>query len=125
MGENLVGHVDEQGWPLLTVRIKGARTEVLLEAVIDTGFDGSLCVPVEVAVQLGLDLVGFQTVEYADGRQSRELVFLGSVILGDQEKQLEISLTEAQEALIGTALLADYTLEINFSQKSVLLRKNT
>ena len=63
-------------------------------------------------------------MEYADGRQSRELVFLGSVILGDQEKQLEISLTEAQEALIGTALLTDCTLEINFSQKSVLLRKN-
>ena len=62
MSEGLVGHVDEQGWPLLTVQIKGARTEVPLEAVIDTGFDGSLCVPVEVAVQLGLDLIGFQTV---------------------------------------------------------------
>ena len=104
------------------MRIKGARAEVTLEAVIDTGFDGSLCVPVEVAVQLGLELVGFQTVEYADGRRARELVFLGSVVLGDQERKLEISVTDAQEVLIGTGLLMGYTLEINFPRKSVRLQ---
>jgi predicted aspartyl protease len=81
----------------------------------------AICAPVEVAVQLGLELVGFQTVEYADGRRTRELVFLGSVVLGGQEKRAEISLTEAQEILIGTGLLADYTLEINFPQRSVRL----
>jgi clan AA aspartic protease len=104
------------------VQIKGARAEVTLEAVIDTGFDGSLCMPVEVAVQLGLELIGFQTVEYADGRMSRELVFLGSMILAGQERKVEISLTDAQEALVGTELLAHYTLEINFPRKSVRLR---
>jgi clan AA aspartic protease len=122
VSEEVVGHVDEQGWPLLPVLIKGARAEVTLEAVIDTGFDGSLCVPVEVAVQLGLELIGFQTVEYADGRRSRELVFLGSVVLAGQERKVEISLTDAQEALVGTELLAHFTLEINFPQKSVRLR---
>lgn len=125
MSEEVVGHVDERGWPVLSVQIKGARSEVTLGAVIDTGFDGFVCVPVEVAVQLGLELVGFQTVEYADGRKARELVFLGSVILAGRERKVEISLTEAQEALIGTGLLADYRLEIDFPRRSVRLREGT
>ncbi|MGH7963037.1 MAG: hypothetical protein ACRERD_14605 [Candidatus Binatia bacterium] len=77
--------------------------------------------PVEVAVQLGLELVGSQTVEYAGGRKNRELVFLGFVVLAGQERKVEISLTDAQEALVGTALLAPYTLEIDFPHRSVRL----
>jgi len=46
-----------------------------LRAVVDTGFDGAVCLPVSIAVNLGLELVGREFVEYADGRVVRELLF--------------------------------------------------
>lgn len=125
MKKQFTGYFDEHGQPVLQVTVKGSRTQVLLEAIIDTGFDGFICLPVELAIQLGLELIGFQTVEYADGRRVRELVFLGSVILADREMTVEISLTNSQDTLLGTGLLEDYVVEINFHCKTVRLWKDS
>ena len=46
--------------------------EIAVDAVIDTGFDGYLCLPVQLAIQLGLELSGSIKVELADGSIKRE-----------------------------------------------------
>ncbi|MEM2128018.1 MAG: hypothetical protein QXH67_07345, partial [Candidatus Bathyarchaeia archaeon] len=61
------GYVDELNRPRLSINVIGGRAEAKLDALIDTGFDGSLCIPVGIAVQLGLDLTGVTYVELADG----------------------------------------------------------
>ena len=46
--------------------------------MVDSGFDGFLCLPIEVAVGLGLELVTTIPVELADGTvNENELVFAG------------------------------------------------
>ena len=101
--------------PTLEIEALGARGSVMITALLDTGFDGEVCLPTEVAVSLGLKLVAQQWVEYADGRQERDLVFAGQVRFLDQVRPVEVGLTESEEALIGTGLLADCLLFIDFS----------
>ena len=51
--------------PTATVEVIGSRQTMELTAIVDTGFDGDLCIPIRVAVPLGLELVGEEFVELA------------------------------------------------------------
>lgn len=93
--------------PRIDIQVIGAGCSVALTALLDTGFNGEVCLPTDIAVSLGLELVARRWVEYADGRQERELVFIGDVRFLDEVRSVEIVLTEGEEALIGTGLLAD------------------
>lgn len=81
--------------------------------------DGWICLPVPIAIHLALELYGSQTVELADGTRKRELVFTAQVVLGDEQKQIDIILTESEDALLGTGLLADSVLTIDFVDRTL------
>jgi clan AA aspartic protease len=91
--------------------------EIAVDAVIDTGFDGYLCLPVQLAIQLGLELSGSIKVELADGSIKRELVFSGLTKFGEEAKKARITLTESMNALIGTKMFSH--LGIDFDLKRV------
>ncbi|HID63441.1 MAG TPA: hypothetical protein EYP49_11990 [Anaerolineae bacterium] len=55
----------------------------------------------------------------ADGTRKRELVFTAQVVLGDEQKQIDIILTESEDALLGTGLLADSVLTIDFVDRTL------
>jgi len=63
-----------------------------------------------------------QLVELADGTRRRELVFEGLITLGEEEKRADIILTEARDTLLGTGLLLDSILEIDFAKRKVEIR---
>ncbi len=109
--------------PYVDIEVVGARTSVTVTALLDTGFDGQVCVPTDVAVTLGLELISRQWVEYADGRRERELVFAGEVRFLGEVRPVEITLTESDEALIGTELLADCTLFVDFTTGDIRIEK--
>ena len=104
-----------------TVRIEaiGSRQTLALNAIVDTGFDGDLCLPIRLAVQLGLELIGEQLIELADGTQRKELVFAGSVGLFGATREVQIMLTNSEDALIGTSLLNHYPTSPLNSQSPV------
>lgn len=96
--------------------------ETDIDAIIDTGFDGYLCLLVQIAIQLGLELRGAQVSELADGSTRNELVFIGQAAFENQSNaEVEILLTESEDALLGVALLMPYKLEINFSERIVFI----
>lgn len=99
--------------------IIGLRDQITIEALLDTGFDGWICLPVPIAIHLGLELYGSQTVELANGTRKRELVFTGQAVFGDEQKQIDIILTESEDALLGTGLLADSVLTIDFVDRTL------
>jgi len=57
------GHIDELYQALISISIIGIRDEVVLDAVVDTGFSGEVCLPVPIAIQLGLELWGSEEFE--------------------------------------------------------------
>ena len=75
--------------------------------------------PVQIAIQLGLELCGLQRVELADGSRKNELVFAGIARLGERQGEVEITLTESKDTLIGTHLLLGHALEIDYVGKTV------
>ncbi|MFQ6043496.1 MAG: hypothetical protein ACE5PV_21790 [Candidatus Poribacteria bacterium] len=118
------GYLDENDQPRIIVIVTGIRKETSFDAIIDTGFDGYLCLPVQIAIQVGLELYGAQVSELADGSMRDELVFIGQVALENQPNvEVEISLTESEDALVGVALLTPYKLEIDFPKRMVFIER--
>ncbi len=119
------GYLNEVGSPKIAITVRGARGDLTLDALIDTGFDGDLCLPVSVAIELGLDLCGVERIQLADGSLRDELVFLGEAGFGGHPlEEVEILLTESDEALIGTGFLKAWKLTIDFPAQSVTLQRS-
>ena len=120
------GRLDAYHQPRVAITVRGARRDVTLEVVIDTGFDGQLCLPVSLAVEIGLELYGAQQTQLADGSIKSDLVFLGQAgFVGQRTQEVEILLTESDDALLGVGFLMDWRLEIDFSQRLVQLHPRT
>jgi clan AA aspartic protease len=100
--------------PLASIEAVGSRQSHVLTAIVDTGFSGELCLPTQIAVQLGLELIGEELIELADGTQKQQLVFTGSVRFFGEIHKVEIMLTNSGDALIGTRLVNKYKLSIEF-----------
>lgn len=101
----------------------GSRGSVRLSALIDTGFSDELCLPIDVAVELGLELLSRQKFVLADGSMRSELAFAGRVRFLDEERAVGILLTDLDEALIGISLLQDCRLTIDFKKERVSLKR--
>jgi len=114
------GYFDEYRQPRIRITVVGTHGEATVDAVIDTGFDGDLCLPILIAIKLGLELRDVMSVELADGTIKQELLFAGVVQLGRQRKDVNILLTESDDALLGMNLLS--YLELDFVNRTVRLR---
>ena len=95
-----------------------------LWTLVDTGFDGWVCLPTPIAIQLGLELFGLQVVELGDGSEIEELVFRGEVMFNQKRRDVNITLTNSADALLGTGLLEDSVLTIDFVKSTMeIVRK--
>jgi predicted aspartyl protease len=115
------GYFDKFSHPRVRLIVKGLRKSLRNDPVVDTGFDGDLCLPVKMAIQLGLELSGESIVELADGSRKQELSFLGSVFWQGQERLVKIFLTNSEDALIGSGLMQGRKLAIDYVNHTVAL----
>jgi clan AA aspartic protease len=98
--------------------------EVSLEGVLDTGFDGFLCLPIPVAVSLGLELIGATDTALADGTVIEdELVFAGQAEWDGTVMDVEILLTRSEDVLIGTAFLKGHVAQLDYNANTVRVEK--
>jgi len=118
--KTLEGYFDEYRQPRVRITVAGTHDEISVDAVIDTGFDGDLCLPTQIAIELGLELRDVMSVGLADGALKQELLFAGVVQLGRRRKAVNILLTESEDTLLGTNLLS--YLELDFVHRTVRLR---
>jgi len=116
------GTIDAYGDAIFEVGLIGSRGQLRGFAVVDTGFSGAVCLPVKLAIQLGLELISEVTVEYADGSKKDELVFSGGIVWDEKTRDIEVYLTRGEEVLIGKRLFEDGVLEINYPRGNVLFR---
>lgn len=117
----MIGYLDEAKRPKVRVNVDGRRTSLSIEALLDTEFNGDLCLPVEVAVQLGLEPVQVIEVEKADGKIEHALVFSGYLEWFNHSREVDILLTDASESLIGTRLLEQTKVTIDFVANVVMI----
>jgi predicted aspartyl protease len=113
------GYVDEYGRCWIEIAVRGLRQRVVLQALVDTGFDGWVCLPLGVAIQLGLELRSVQIAELADGTEIEQLVFAGEIFFGDKWRAADTTLTNSRDAMVGTAMLLDSVLIVDFVGRTV------
>lgn len=92
------------------------RSEELIveyfEAVIDTGFTGSLSLPPELIAKLGLEFSGQSHAELADGSDRVFDIYEGVVVWDDSERLIDVYEADAIP-LVGMSLLSGYQLKID------------
>ena len=75
-----------------------------VEAVLDTGFNGSLSLPTDIVQMLGLQSVGQRTFELANGELFEFDVYLAAVAWHEQTTEVLVLRSEG-DPLLGMALL--------------------
>ena len=97
---------------LVPVTIHGTRpTEI--EAVVDTGFTGHICLAARLRRRMTLRRAGEGEMELADGRRVKQATYLGEVSFG-RRRAVFVTLTRSTNSLIGTSLLAGKTMRVKF-----------
>lgn len=115
----------KDGSPKVVIKIKGtSRKQKEIAALLDTGHNGSLSLPILDLIEIGAKLSGFGPVGLADGNTITVLYFRLKVEVDGAEKEVEASLIQnpnINEAIVGLELLTPYIALIDFKNKSIRL----
>ncbi len=118
----LQGRVNRYGEPVVSIQLILRNRPVRFLAVIDTGFNGYLSVPRRLVNRGQWANIGTEEFEVATGDVVEQGVYLGEVIFDGQRTPVSTVGTESHDILIGTKLLRDKILLVNFRIKRVTVK---
>jgi len=119
----IIGFVNESDEPVVEVKLDLGKEKRLVNAVIDTGFNGYISVPKKLIVGSDWGFLGIEEYELASGELMRERVFLGRIEIGTEKLVAFILSSNSSDALVGTKLLKNRMLTINFADKTLKIEK--
>ena len=114
------GYVDENRSPCIYFRSSQSEKYSL---VVDTGFNGSLCLPKKLIKELNFQKIGTYEVELADGSIVPSPVYSGEIIWFRQKTEVIAHETVSHEGLIGTELLRGTYFELDIDANYVMITK--
>jgi clan AA aspartic protease len=119
------GHVDDNLQPRVPLALIGGNGQAsAVEAVVDTGFNGHLCVSVYAMHKIGLKFLRIEKFELGDGKIVKQKVFLGELIFDGQKLIVEVITSKSLDSLIGAALLVNKKLDIDYTKKRVQIKNS-
>ena len=89
--------------------------DMAIEGVIDTGFTDALCLPPEIVALLKLPFRYEMLANLADNSDVRLPVYAATILWDGEEQEVRVFATGSRP-LIGTALLSDYELVVQFTE---------
>ena len=93
------------------------------QAIIDTGFNGELELPQRLRSSVNAQFVGRATSLLTANQQVEEDLFLVDSPFDGQMVRVQATFVDGDEILIGTRLLRDYRLQIDFPARRVSIEK--
>ena len=115
----LQGIVNENDELIVSISLILKDTSFDSPAIVDTGFNGYLSVPQKLADRSGWYFLGYEEYEIATGEKVRQKVYLGKIIFDGKEMESYILTSKSRDVLIGTKLLKDRVLTVNFKLRKV------
>ena len=97
-----------------------AHSEVEIECVVDTGFEGFLTLPPDAIAELELPYLIQISANLANNSSVMTDVHLATVVWNGIEREIAV-LSMGRRPLIGTALLDQYHLSIDFCERGTVL----
>lgn len=119
----LTGHIDERNQLWVSITVGGLHSKQTINALIDTGFNGELLLPLQVAIPLGLQLAGAAPYRLADGSISQQMLFSASIDWGTKRKTAIVNVVNSDTPLIGGGLLHGYVLLVDFDKKQLTIKE--
>jgi len=122
----LKGFVSNFGEPVVQIELVFSTSDKSFKhlAVIDTGFIGYLSVPEKLAQRYEWQWIGMESYEIASGSTVDQKVFLGKINWFGDKQDIYVLTSQAKDLLIGTRLLENYKLAIDFKSKKVQINKS-
>ncbi len=113
------GVVTEDTVPAIEVEVG----EQHWRAIIDTGFNGELELPERLRPQVNAQFVGRVLSLLAANQRIEEDVFLVDFPFDGRTVRVQATFVDGDEILIGTGLLRDYRLRIDFPARTLAIEK--
>ena len=114
------GVVSPNGVP--TIQVQVANQE--WTATVDTGFNGDLELPEALRTSLNIrDTFGLVKFALAGGQTIEEYVYIVDFPFDGRLVEAAVTFVSDNQILIGTRLLQDYWLQINFVTRTVALER--
>jgi clan AA aspartic protease len=107
----MIGSVNSLHEAVLRLIVQGPKGEQEVEAVIDTGFDGSLTLPSELVTALGLPFQSRGMVLLGDGSRSTFDAHEGMVLWNGRSRRILVEVADT-EPLLGMRLMLGNELKI-------------
>jgi len=115
----MIGYFDSYNQPKLDLYLLSKAEKIKIETLIDTGFSGELCLPKSLIKGADLKLIDTTLAEMANGELVEFNIYKAKILFDDQIKEVAVFDTKSEEALIGTGLLADKSLTIDFVNRRI------
>jgi clan AA aspartic protease len=100
--------------------LDGERSNFEIECVVDTGFEGFLTLPSSIIADLGLPYLIKINANLANNTNVETDVYLATIVWNGVQRDVAV-LEMGRRPLIGTALLEDYHLSIDFCEGGTVL----
>jgi len=92
---------------------------LIVNSIIDTGFNGYLSVSRYLIEESNWIYMGHEEYELANREIIEEEIYLGEIIFDERIYNVIVVATNSDEVLIGTRLLRDKILTVNFCSSRV------
>jgi clan AA aspartic protease len=106
------GRVNQRCEAVVSVAVRGSGKIKSVDAVIDTGFNGFLSLPIAIIMKLGLPWNYRDRATLGDGSETLFDVYDAEVIWNGQYRAIEINAAET-EPLLGMRMLKGYRLQVD------------
>lgn len=113
------GIITEDGVPEIEVEAGGERWR----AIIDTGFNGELELPERLRPEVNAQFVGRVTSLLAANRTVEEDIYLVDFSFDGNRVRVGATFVDGDEILIGTRMLEDYRLVIDFPAQALTIER--
>jgi predicted aspartyl protease len=113
------GSITDDGVPAIEVKVGGQSWL----AIIDTGFNGELELPERLRAHVNAQFVGRAKSLLAANQRIEEDVFLVDFPFDDRTVRAEATFVAGDEILMGTGMLQDHRLQIDFPAGTVAIER--
>jgi clan AA aspartic protease len=95
------------------------RADIPIEFVVDTGFTDQLCLPPEAIALLGLRFKHTMPVNLADNSLVELSVYTATILWNGEERSVRV-LATGRRPLLGTALMEEHELVVQFTEGGIV-----
>ena len=108
------GHVSQDLDLIVEIGLIRKNQVTRIPALVDTGFSGHLCLAQRHVDLLDLTFHHVERYELANGEVIAADVFRGTIVFGEERREVDVIITASDDTLIGASLLREYVLTVHY-----------